>query len=105
MTTKRAHAPCKPNLTREIAPLAAIARETGDWRAVDEAFGGDVDFAQIIKTYGKDERADERKYSPATCTGMEKIVVWGSPNLDTANTSYVNAKTCRCAWGCAGSRG
>ena len=57
--------------------------------AVDEAFGGDMDFAQIIKEYGKDERADERKYSPATCTGMEKIVVQGSPNLDTANTSYV----------------
>ena len=57
--------------------------------AVDEAFGGDVDFAQIIKEYGKDERADSRKYSPAKCTGMEKVVVWGSPNLDTANTSYV----------------
>ena len=55
--------------------------------AVDEAFGGDVDFAQIIKSYGKD--GDDRKYSPASCTGLEKIVVWGSPNLDTANTSYV----------------
>ena len=57
--------------------------------AVDEAFGGDVDFAQIIKSYGKDERADERKYSPATCTGMEIVVVQGAPNLDDANTSYV----------------
>ena len=55
--------------------------------AVDEAFGGDVDFAQIIKSYGSD--GDDRKYSPASCTGMEKVVVWGSPNLDTANTSYV----------------
>ena len=34
----------------------------------------------------RDESADSRKYSPATCTGMEKIVVWGSPNLDTAKT-------------------
>ena len=57
--------------------------------AVDEAFGGDVDFAQIIKEYGKGTDHDGRKYSPATCTGMEKVVVWGSPNLDTANTSYV----------------
>ena len=55
--------------------------------AVDEAFGGDVDFAQIIKSYGSD--GDDRKYSPASCNGMEKVVVWGSPNLDTANTSYV----------------
>ena len=42
-----------------------------------EAFGGDVDFAQIIKTYGKDGEADERKYSPAKCNGMEKIVRMG----------------------------
>ena len=57
--------------------------------AVDEAFGGDVDFAQIIKEYGKGEHHDDRKYSPATCNGIEKIVVQGSPDLDTANTSYV----------------
>ena len=55
--------------------------------AVWEAFGGDVDFAQIIKEYGKD--GDDRKYSPAKCTGIEKVVVWGSPDLDLANTSYV----------------
>ena len=57
--------------------------------AVWEAFGGDVDFAQIIKTYGKDGDADERKYSPAKCTGMEKLVIWGSPDLGSANTSHV----------------
>jgi hypothetical protein len=28
--------------------------------AVDEAFGGDVDFAQIIKTFGRDV-TDDRK--------------------------------------------
>ncbi len=57
--------------------------------AVDDAFGGDVDFAQIIKSYGKGEQADERKYSPAKCTGMEIVVVQGSPDLRAANTSYV----------------
>ena len=58
--------------------------------AVDEAFGGDVDFAQIIKEYGKAEGIDnERRYSPATCKGMEIVVVQGAPDLDTANTSYV----------------
>ena len=57
--------------------------------AVDDAFGGDVDFAQIIKSYGKDEQADERKHSPAKCAGMEIVVVQGSPDLRTANTSYV----------------
>ena len=58
--------------------------------AVDEAFGGDVDFAQIIKEYGKAGGVDdERRYSPATCKGMEVVVVQGSPDLRTANTSYV----------------
>ncbi|MDE0005883.1 MAG: IS1 family transposase [Rhodospirillaceae bacterium] len=57
--------------------------------AVWEAFGGDVDFAQIIKEYGKGEDHDERKYTPAKCTNMDKIVVQGSPDLDPANTSYV----------------
>ena len=58
--------------------------------AVDMAFGGDVDFAQIVKEYGKAEGVDnERRYSPATCKGMEITVVQGAPNLDKANTSYV----------------
>ena len=57
--------------------------------AVWEAFGGDADFAQIIKQFGKDGEADERKYSPAKCTGMEKLVIWGSPDLRAANTSHV----------------
>ena len=57
--------------------------------AVWEAFGGDVDFAQIIKQFGKGGDADERKCNPAKCTGMERLVVWGSRNLDTANTSHV----------------
>ena len=49
-----------------------------------------MDFAQIIKTYGKAEGIDnERRCSPATCTGVEKVVVWGSPDLRTANTSHV----------------
>ena len=58
--------------------------------AVDGAFGGDVDFAQlIIKSYGKDADADDRKYSPAKCTGIEKIAVWGDPNMKMGNTSHV----------------
>ena len=60
--------------------------------AVWEAFGGDVDFAQIITQYGKDGEADDRKYSPANCTGMDKIVVQGAPDLNTANTSYLERR-------------
>ena len=58
--------------------------------AVEGAFGGDVDFAQIIKAYGKEPGEDnERRYSPPVCTDIEKRRVEGSPDLRKANTSYV----------------
>ena len=58
--------------------------------AVDGAFGGDVDFAQIIKTYGKAEGIDnERRYSPAVCSGIEKVAVWGDPDMAAAGTSHI----------------
>ena len=58
--------------------------------AVEGAFGGDVDFAQVIKEYGKEPGTDnERRYSPPVCTSIEKRRVEGSPDLRKANTSYV----------------
>ena len=58
--------------------------------AVDGAFGGDVDFVQIIKNYGKAEGTDnERRYSPAVCNGIEKVAVWGNPDMAVAGTSHI----------------
>ncbi len=58
--------------------------------AVDGAFGGNADFAQIIKTYGKAEGIDnERRYSPAVCSGIEKVAVWGNPDMAAAGTSHI----------------
>ena len=57
--------------------------------AVEGAFGGDVDFAQVIKEYGKlPGTDDERRYSPAVCTKVEKRRSEG-PDLRKANASYV----------------
>ena len=60
--------------------------------AVEEAFGGDVDYAMIVKEYGPgDESGSQqahRRYSPGTVNGVEKTVVVGSPNLDLISTSY-----------------
>ena len=57
--------------------------------AVDVAFGGDVDYGMLIKTYGN-EPADttEKRYSPGVCTGIEKRVIIGQPNVDVISTSY-----------------
>ena len=58
--------------------------------AVEGAFGGDVDFAQVIKEYGKLPGEDnERRYSPPVCTKVEKRRVEGNPDMRKANTSYV----------------
>ena len=58
--------------------------------AVEGSFGGDVDFAQVIKEYAKSgDEDDERRYSPATCTSVEKHRIEGNPDMDKANTSYV----------------
>ena len=58
--------------------------------AVEGAFGGDVDFAQVVKEYASAGNTDdERRYSPATCTSVNKRRVEGNPDLRTANTSYV----------------
>ncbi|MEI8209582.1 MAG: IS1 family transposase, partial [Methylococcales bacterium] len=39
--------------------------------AVENAFGSDIDYAMLVKVYGKATQEDERRYSPATCTGAE----------------------------------
>ena len=58
--------------------------------AVEGAFGGDVDFAQVIKQYGKELGEDnERRYSPPVCTDIEKRRIEGNPDMRKANTSYV----------------
>ncbi len=59
-------------------------------RAVDAAFGGDVDFAMIHKIYGlADGNEQERRYSPAVCTGVDVKIVSGDPDPDKISTSYV----------------
>ena len=58
--------------------------------AVEGAFGGDVDFAQVIKVYGKEPGEDnEHRYSPPKCTDIQKRRIEGDPDMRKANTSYV----------------
>ena len=59
--------------------------------AVEGAFGGDVDFAQLIKLYGDStgQKGHEKKYSPAECTGTRKRRVEGRPDIEHVSTSYV----------------
>jgi IS1 family transposase len=56
--------------------------------AVEGAFGGDVDFAQLVKLYGPTITAPGR-YSPAECIGAKKLRVEGNPDIAHVSTSYV----------------
>ena len=56
--------------------------------AVEKAFGGEVDFAQLIKIYGETVEGQKR-YSPAECIGAKKSKVVGNPDLCCVSTSFV----------------
>ena len=55
--------------------------------AVDSVFGGDVDYAMLVKIYGADPQAETR-YSPAKCIGAEKHPKIGNPVRKHISTSY-----------------
>lgn len=60
--------------------------------AVEDAFGADIDFAQLVKLYGTPSNAlreDARRYSPAECTGTKKRLRIGNPDKKHVSTSYV----------------
>jgi len=56
--------------------------------AVEAAWGGEVDYAMLVKRF-EAERAGEARYSPPKCTGCEKHRVSGEPDADHISTSYV----------------
>jgi IS1 family transposase len=57
-------------------------------RAVEDAFGADIDYAMLIKLYGPDPSA-ERRYSPPVCIGTDTEVITGDPDPALISTSYV----------------
>ena len=58
--------------------------------AVDEAFGGQIDYAQLVKLYGQaPDDPQGRRYSPAQCVGTRKIPISGRPDMGAVTTSHV----------------
>lgn len=56
--------------------------------AVENAFGADIDYAQLQKIYGAPSE-NETRYSPATCIGCDMKVVSGDPDPKHVSTSFV----------------
>lgn len=58
--------------------------------AVESAFFGQLDYAMLHKIYDSPEgQGNERRYSPAVCTGIDKKVMAGNPDMSVVSTSYV----------------
>jgi IS1 family transposase len=57
--------------------------------AVEEAFGGAIDYAQLQKIYGAPGSTNnaEIRYSPAQCMGAKKAVISGEPSHRHVSTS------------------
>jgi IS1 family transposase len=56
--------------------------------AVEGAFGGDVDYAMLVKIYGNSPESAKGRYSPADCIGAKKERIEGNPNPKYVSTSY-----------------
>jgi hypothetical protein len=58
--------------------------------AVASNFGSEVDYAMLVKIYGNAPgKEDQRRYSPAECTGAEKRRINGNPDIKHVSTSFV----------------
>jgi IS1 family transposase len=55
--------------------------------AVEGAFGSDIDYAMLVKTYESSQ--EETRYSPAVCTNCESKRIMGNPEPKHISTSYV----------------
>lgn len=59
-------------------------------KAVDTAFGYQVDYAQLVKVYGEPlGKGSDRKYSSADFVRADKVAVTGSPRFEKVSTSHV----------------
>jgi IS1 family transposase len=56
--------------------------------AVENTFGIDIDYAQLIKIYGT-ELMNETRYSPPKCLGAHPKTIMGNPDEKHISTSYI----------------
>lgn len=57
--------------------------------AVEGAFGADVNYAMLVKHYGRGSLTDQLRYSPSEFTGADKRAIVGKPDIAKVSTSFV----------------
>ena len=61
-----------------------------DLKAVEDAFGADVDYAMLVKLYGPSiGTQQERRYNAGGCCGAIKGTICGNPDEKHMSTSFV----------------
>lgn len=58
-------------------------------QAVEDVFGGNIDYAMLVKLYGNQPSDDKRRYSPSGFKGAYKQIISGNPIDKHISTSYV----------------
>src|SRR6266446_1689573 len=56
---------------------------------VERAFGAEVDYGSIVKTFRHSDVEEQRRYSPPDVMNVKRIPVSGSPVVDLISTSHV----------------
>ena len=76
------------NLERRLTNHVQITTDAfrGYYEAIDLAFGGEIDYAQLHKSFAGN---GERRYSPPTISGVFHLIIMGSPRKKNISTSYV----------------
>jgi IS1 family transposase len=57
--------------------------------AVERAFGAEVDYGSIIKTFSQTDLAEQRRYSPPDMMHVQRNPIAGNPVIDLISTSHV----------------
>jgi IS1 family transposase len=80
------------NLAGRLASRVQLTSDghTAYLQAIEDAFGSEIDYAQLIKLYGKNQSsAMEARYSPPVCIGARKKRIIGSPLRGLVSTSHI----------------
>ena len=76
---------------RSPPPLLLLPRDIPIAAIMARAFGSEVDYGQVVKTYSVTNLNKEAasRYSPADVVKIEKAAVSGEPDFDMISTSHV----------------
>jgi len=74
-------------LSHRVQLSSDALRAYGD--AVERAFGAEVDYGSILKTFSHTDLGEQRRYSPPDVLNVTRKAVQGNPVVDLISTSHV----------------